>query len=457
MITLEELKEKLRARLIEYDGNAAPNDLVDLIEEAQELGISEQQIARLVPEVDRSINWEHIRAEKEKERERQAALAAAEQQRRQVLDAAPGTLDSLLSYSMVDGIVGQEELSHIFDKAAEWEQDLFVFAVKVKDVLDARNFKPYPNADLSLKSLKDVLLSTSWYNDTQYRLVTGGTPSTAVPPPLQAPRVLHFGVDKPVIDVGDSAVLSWDVRGVTEIAIAPFGRTTVFKGQQTIRPTQNIVYTLTAGSLQQQVKVEVQIPKKSHAWRYIITAIVLLVLGIIIAQFAGRSGSSADNATDNAAATADGAKDSAKLTDHGDAPPGSNLSSAEYSRLITTMNDYLSSDEKDDASAENVSGICNFYAYPVRKFFTKANASRDYVYNAVREYKGVTAYACHWNIDDSRTQVSKKPGGEFSVDIYGTYSYRLRNPKKPGLKTRTLHDRFVFDGDYKITSVQEMK
>jgi hypothetical protein len=64
MITLEEIKDKLRKRLIEHEGNIEPYQLVDIIAEAKTIGLEEKDIAKLVPDLDQSINWTAIREEK---------------------------------------------------------------------------------------------------------------------------------------------------------------------------------------------------------------------------------------------------------------------------------------------------------------------------------------------------------------------------------------------------------
>lgn len=135
MLTVDELKEKLRGRLTELEGHAAPADLDDIIEEARELGMSDEQIARMVPEVDRSINWEHIRLEKEQAAAQAAIEAERQALRQEEIDNAPEYLDALISYCMADGIVEAEELRVIFEKAAGLEQSLHALAVRIKGLL----------------------------------------------------------------------------------------------------------------------------------------------------------------------------------------------------------------------------------------------------------------------------------------------------------------------------------
>src|SRR5436305_1739786 len=114
MITIEEIKERLRQRLIDHDGNIEPNDLIDIVEDAREIGIDKTAIARLVPEVDRSINWEHIRAEKIKAAELKRQEAEKAEARRKEIEGAPEYLDALISYCLADGVVAAEELRTIF-------------------------------------------------------------------------------------------------------------------------------------------------------------------------------------------------------------------------------------------------------------------------------------------------------------------------------------------------------
>ena len=283
-MTLDDLKDKLRQRLIETDGHPTPYDLRDLIEEAKELGLDDRQ---LVPEVDRTINWEHIRAEKAKEEERRKEEEAKAAARQKEIDEAPEYLDALISYCMADGIVEGEELRTIFGKATELEQSLFATATKIKGLLDKGKFKPFPNADLNANGLHEVLMSTNWYTEKTHPQPTPPAPPKpqqdwtyyTPPPPPEPPRIHLFSTDKTEIKKGEAATLRWHVSGVERVAVSGLGTTTVLNGEQRVKPETTTTYVMTAGSLQQELSISVVSPKKPMSfWKYLFIVAVLAAL-----------------------------------------------------------------------------------------------------------------------------------------------------------------------------------
>lgn len=188
MINVDSVKEKIRQLLIEKDGDIQPHELKDIIIEAKQLGIDDKQIAKLVPEVDRSINWEQIRKQKEELVIRQAELIEFAKNEELKKQDAPKFLGNLLRFSFSDGIVEASELQTIFNKVVELSQNEKAYAKHIDERLKKRKFKPFPNPNLNAVSLKDVLLSTNWYDEKHYIELT--TPPTAAPEPFPLKKVL---------------------------------------------------------------------------------------------------------------------------------------------------------------------------------------------------------------------------------------------------------------------------
>lgn len=171
-MTLEEIKEKLRRRLIDYDGNVAPHNLVDIIDDARSAGLGERDIARLLPEIDRSINWKAIKDEK------QAAQEAAEQ-KEEAKKKAVALINTMIGFVFADGILEQSELKALFDKASTLKITSHSVAKKIHSRIEKDGYKPSPNADLKANSLRDILLSASWYDEPNYARVLAEEQGTA--------------------------------------------------------------------------------------------------------------------------------------------------------------------------------------------------------------------------------------------------------------------------------------
>ena len=453
MTTEEALKDKLRQRLTDHDGNIAPHDLVDIIDEAKELGISEQLIARWLPELDRSINWEQVRAEKAKETARLQQLQDEQDKRTDELKAAPEYLGALISYCMADGIVEAEELHTVFGKAKELEQSEIALAGKIKTLFDAAGFRPYPNPDLNANGLHEVLMSTNWYTEKLYQRVLQKERDAADKAEEQqsqlaqnAQAVIHsFTADKTAIKKGGYATLSWEVSGVEELNVAPFGKTNKLKSTWVVKPVETTRYVLTAGNQQREVVVAI---RNSSFFKKLLTTLLLIgivILAVKIAQYVNnRDENSSTTATDGAQLTVGKAHTS-------------NISTDEETRIVSVMNDYLLAQKEDGTSTDGINRICDFFSYPVQPYFFEKSADRAFVYSDVLRYRSKYR-PDNYSIEQDKTAISKDEPGSYTMDLYGNFSYYIRNPKvPPGFKMRYLHTRYRLNGDYKITAVYEVR
>ena len=274
-MTLDELKDRLRKRLIEHDGNVSPHHLTDLIEEAKTIGLEEKDIARLVPDVDQSINWAAIKEEKRlvvevKQLKEQEKLQAAE------------LLDALISYSFSDGIVAQSELETIFARTAELHQSELKIAKKINKAFEKGGYKPYPNPDLKAMGLKEILLSTSWYDAKNYAVVTQQEPQKVIPPEtVKSPARIHsFKADKAMIRKGESVVISWDVSGVEKINISGLGQTKLLQGKHTVSPAIDTVYVLTADDVKQSLSITIKQSSGKIKWIIVIIIIITILYAL---------------------------------------------------------------------------------------------------------------------------------------------------------------------------------
>ncbi len=276
-MTLDDLKDHLRRRLLEHDGNIEPHHLVDLVEEAKKIGLAERDIAKLVPEIDQSINWAAIKEEKRAALETKLFKEQADLQATELLDA-------LINSSFSDGIIEQSELAIIYNKAAALEQSELRISKKINNKIKKGGYKPYPNADLTAKGLKELLLSTSWYDADNYAAIVSKAPP-ANPAPvapvvnIPIPKIHSFKASKSEIKKGESTTISWDVSGVDHITISGLGRTNRLKGTYDVVLTANCDYVLNAGGLEQKLRITVQQPKNSNLlWQIIFGFITLCII-----------------------------------------------------------------------------------------------------------------------------------------------------------------------------------
>lgn len=278
-ITVEDIKNRLRQRLIEHDGNIAPHDLLDIVEDARDIGLTEHDIARLVPEVDISVNWPAIR----EERRAAAELKLMEQQR---LLQNRELIKALIDFSFRDGMVEQAELVAIFDRVAEVALDEQEIALEIKSRIDTYNYKPYPNFDPKAASVRDMLVSTSWYEPRKYASAKRkAAAAKAVEKPAvpasepAAPPVIHFfKADKYEIRQGEKIYLHWDVSGVDIITISGMKPIAAAWKKVLIAPGKTTDYVLRAGD--QAKKLTINVKKNGYSfieWLGIIFGILFLI------------------------------------------------------------------------------------------------------------------------------------------------------------------------------------
>lgn len=453
MTTINEIRKRLEERLIEHDGNLEPNDLLDIIEDAEKIGIDKEQISRLVPEVDRSINWEHIRAEKLKAAEEAELEQEKAETHRKLIAAAPGYLDSLISYSMADDIVEAHELRTIFQRAEELEQDKIALATKISTLLNTHRYRPFPNANLGAGGLHEVLMSTNWYTEKTF-------PKPEPPPttPLETAvpvEIVNFSVDKPKIKKGKSAVITWHVTGIERISITNLGNTNKVQARQVVTPAVTTKYRLTAGNRTREIEIVVVPPAKSNWLLKVILWIAAIYIAIrVLVWFTNQiyHPPLAETVVDTPAIST-----SAGPIDAANANASSDITAEERDAVVATMNLYLEAQGKDDNSVAGINSICDFYSYPVAQYFSKKQATRQYVFDDVQRYRRKYRQD-KWILNSSDTRINKLATGNYEVDISGDFSYYIRKPKSPnGYRQRFVHNRYLLDRDYKISSVYEVK
>lgn len=190
-MTLENIRLKIEKLLVETDGQLHPHDLAAIVAEAKGIGLDEAQIARLVPEVDRSINWEKVRAEKVAVVVEKEAQEDVERVRREELEAAPQLLSGLVQSLLARGHAKGEEIRALLDRATMLEQSPHALARQIKSGMDFAKWAPWPPADLSARTISELLVSTDWYAPEHYprQASAAGQPasSTGMPADAAAP------------------------------------------------------------------------------------------------------------------------------------------------------------------------------------------------------------------------------------------------------------------------------
>ncbi len=210
-VTLDTIRLKIEKLLVETDGQLHPHDLAAIVAEAKSIGLDEAQIARLVPEVDRSINWEKVRAEKAAEAEEKEAQQDVERIRREELEAAPQLLSGLVQSLLARGHAKGEEIRGLLDRATMLEQSPHALARQIKSGMDAAKWAPWPPADLSARTIGELLVSTDWYAPEHYprqasaagqpvtSTVTAGSTVTPVAPTQPTPASAAASTQVPII------------------------------------------------------------------------------------------------------------------------------------------------------------------------------------------------------------------------------------------------------------------
>lgn len=186
-MTLDSIKQKIEKLLVETDGHLHPHDLAAIVEEAKSIGLDDKQIARLVPEVDRSINWDKIREEKAAAEEAKRVENEVEKLRREELEAAPQLLSGLVQSMMMRGMAKGEEIQSLLDRAEMLEQSQHALARQIKSQMDFAKWAPFPAADINARTIGELLVSTDWYAPHLYPKPVAASqtevPVTVAPPP----------------------------------------------------------------------------------------------------------------------------------------------------------------------------------------------------------------------------------------------------------------------------------
>ena len=167
-VTLDSIRHRLEKLLIETDGHPEPHNLAPIVADAKAIGLDDRQIARLVPDVDRRINWEAIRAEKAAEARQEEAQSEVERIRREDLEAAPQLLSALVQSLLARGYARGEEIRAILDRAETLEQSPHALARQIKSGMDIAKWAPWPPVDLNARTIAELLASTDWYAPAHY-------------------------------------------------------------------------------------------------------------------------------------------------------------------------------------------------------------------------------------------------------------------------------------------------
>jgi hypothetical protein len=172
MKSLENLKEKIHDILINNDGDIKLSEHKDIINDAKEVGLDERQLSKLVIEVDRSINWDFIRKQKEEAVKREEELKKAIEEQKQKDLNADETLQFIIEQCAKDQLFGTSEIIVYFETSYELQQEENKSAKILKSYFDKNNYIPLTTPKGT--SLKLLLESTDWYKDK-------------LPPPLPQP------------------------------------------------------------------------------------------------------------------------------------------------------------------------------------------------------------------------------------------------------------------------------
>lgn len=131
----------------------------------------------------KSIDWVYI--EEEKKRKEEATKIVEEELKKleELNEAAPIFIDRLIKIAFEDGVVESNELIKIFEKADKFNLDSISLAKKIDKIIDKKQYKSYPKADMDAATLRETLCSSNWYNPSHYTRMTTPPP----PPPKPFP------------------------------------------------------------------------------------------------------------------------------------------------------------------------------------------------------------------------------------------------------------------------------
>jgi hypothetical protein len=430
-ITLDDIKDRLRRRLIEHDGNIAPHHLADIIGDARAIGLQEMDIARLVPEIDRSVNWAQVREEK---RLQQASEQLQEEQKQQ----ASELMRAMINFSFSDGVVERQELVTLFSKAAELQQDELDIARTIMSKIEALGYKPHPNADLTAGSLKEILLSTSWYEPRKYAAAKRKKPSTSKAGPVSAPvpapvvpKIHAFGANKTTIVKGESVTIFWEVSGVEQFTISGLGVTNVLKAQKSMTPEITTTYVLRAGGLSRSVTISVEQVTVRKFWIWIIIPLLLIGFAVNRSCTGAESSSSENNESDGRAYI-----------------PATNISDEERKNIVGVLRDFYETNNKSENNSD-ITYLNDFFADSV-KYYDDAYLQRDIVSAYV--VKSNKQLSIHNSVIESIDPYARTRKNGYLVKVSGHFYSRSKHAYKT--RVRPINEVIALTAQYKIISIQ---
>jgi hypothetical protein len=172
MNKIDSLKERIKDKIIETNGDLQSSDIKIFAEEAKRLGLGGREIAELIPEVDSAINWDYIKKQNEEKIYQEKILKEETQKNEEKARIASEYIDALVQYCLSKDIIEPTDIKTIFEKADEHEQDKSMLAVKINTLFEIHNIKPYPSPNIAASTLADALCSTTWYSEGKYKIIT---------------------------------------------------------------------------------------------------------------------------------------------------------------------------------------------------------------------------------------------------------------------------------------------
>lgn len=296
-MTLEDLKEKLKRRLIESNSVLDAHQLADLTEEGRKLGLDDRELNKMLQEVDRSINWKEVKEQKKLADQAQQEANLVIARRKQEILHAPALLDTLILLSFESETVSSEEILTIFQRGDELEQNEFELSQKIKERLDTKGYRPHPAAKFQAPTLRAILESTNWYSPKTFPVGKAAEQPTVVAPTpvkteaekerpnlnVEMPKIHYFRANSSSLKMGASAVLTWKVTGVVKFTISHLGESKVLDGQFTVSPNIDTTYVLKAGDMQKEVTITVQ--KNQIGWaKWMLIGIVAIIFFNMMAR-----------------------------------------------------------------------------------------------------------------------------------------------------------------------------
>jgi hypothetical protein len=400
-MTLDDLKDKLRRLLIEYNGNVAPHQLSDIVREARALGLDEHEIASLVPDTDRTINWVEVKEQK-KLVEMAKAQAEAHKQINEKRLRDEALVEKLVKDAFNKGIVKPNDLENIFAIAIHIELDEYALAKKINENIKKFNYKPHPPEDRDTKGLKEILLSTTWYDPTLYKKVSsqGHVSMIAVEP-------------------------SDDVAGNQS------------KNSQPTQPSSQ-----TPDPKIHRPKVESSAVPKAKRSSKIRLVIILGIITIICIW-----GLWAANSESN--------KEPEFVSIYKN--PLYNISIENVQALTLAEKDSITTnlfgfyrEDAGDGSQLNLGRLLGYFVIPVERYYMHYNLSKKRLTAEIK--KSLSVLNTHYSEISKFYFLEKNTSGRYIINVQGTFHYSLRiAPQKP--KTKPINDIIIMNEQYKVVSI----